>query len=120
MPEGTRIELLYCDGCPSHTPAGEFLCEALAEVGLEAEVELVAVSTDDEARRLRFPGSPTIRLDGEGPVSRHRRSRAEGLAPRLPRVRHAGGLKGYPTADMIGTTLLGRRKARSPRDSSPT
>ena len=65
VPEGTRIELLYCDGCPSHTPAGEFLREALAEGGLEAEVELVAVNTDDEARRLRFPGSPTIRLDGE-------------------------------------------------------
>jgi len=64
VPEGTRIELLYFDGCPSHTPAGEFLREALAEGGLEAEVELVAVNTDDEARRLRFPGSPTIRVDG--------------------------------------------------------
>jgi hypothetical protein len=36
----------------------------LAEEGLEAEVELVAVNSDVEARRLRFPGSPTIRVDG--------------------------------------------------------
>ena len=37
----------------------------LAEKGIEAEVSLVAVNTDEEAQRLRFPGSPTIRVDGE-------------------------------------------------------
>ena len=26
--------------------------------------ELVVVNTDEEARRLRFPGSPTLRVDG--------------------------------------------------------
>jgi hypothetical protein len=36
----------------------------LAEEGLEADIELVAVNSDEEARRLRFPGSPTIRVDG--------------------------------------------------------
>ena len=32
--------------------------------GLEADIELVAVNSDEEARRLRFPGSPTIRVEG--------------------------------------------------------
>jgi hypothetical protein len=36
----------------------------LAERGLEAEVELREVTSDDEARELAFPGSPTIRVEG--------------------------------------------------------
>jgi len=65
VPEGPRIEVLYFDGCPSRAPAGEALREALAEEGIEAGVNEVAVNTDEEARRLRFPGSPTIRLGGK-------------------------------------------------------
>ena len=33
--------------------------------GIEAVVALVAVDTNEEAQRLLFPGSPTIRLHGE-------------------------------------------------------
>lgn len=64
MPEGPRIELLYFDGCPSHGPAAEALSRALVEEDIGAEVEPVPVNTDEEARRLRFPGSPTIRVHG--------------------------------------------------------
>ena len=59
-----KIELLYWDGCPSHPEALELLQTLLAERGLEANVELREVRTDEEAQTLRFPGSPTIRIDG--------------------------------------------------------
>ena len=36
----------------------------LAERGIEATVELREVGTTSEAQALRFPGSPTIRVDG--------------------------------------------------------
>jgi hypothetical protein len=36
----------------------------LAARGIEAEVVEHEVTTDEEAQRLRFPGSPTIRVDG--------------------------------------------------------
>jgi hypothetical protein len=65
VPERPRAELLYFDGCPAGAPAGEALRRALAEEGIEAEVLSVAVNADEEARRLRFPGSPTLRADGE-------------------------------------------------------
>jgi len=66
-----RVELLYFDGCPTYRTAEKTLREVLAQEDAEAVVELVAVNTDEEARRLRFPGSPTIRVDGEDlfPVS---------------------------------------------------
>ena len=59
-----KIELLYWDGCPSHPEALELLQTVLAERGLEATVELREVRTTVEAQTLRFPGSPTIRVDG--------------------------------------------------------
>jgi hypothetical protein len=55
-----HVELLYWDGCPSHPEA----LELLREVAPGVEVELREVTTQAEAERLGFPGSPTIRVDG--------------------------------------------------------
>ena len=59
------IELLYFDGCPSwqHTLAD--LQALLAEAGRDDEVRLVKVDSTDAAERLRFLGSPTVRVDGQ-------------------------------------------------------
>jgi hypothetical protein len=59
-----RIDFLYWRECPSHPEARELLDEVLAARGVEAEVVEREVLTDEEARRLAFPGSPTIRIDG--------------------------------------------------------
>jgi hypothetical protein len=61
---GPRVELLWWEGCPSTDEALALLRQVLAERGLEAEVELREVTSDDEARELAFPGSPTIRVEG--------------------------------------------------------
>ena len=61
---GMKIELLYWDGCPSHPEALALLLQVLDEHGLDVDVELREVRTDEEALELRFPGSPTIRIDG--------------------------------------------------------
>jgi hypothetical protein len=58
------IEFLFWRGCPSHPEARELLDEVLAARGVEASVEEHEVTTQEEAERLRFPGSPTIRVDG--------------------------------------------------------
>jgi hypothetical protein len=59
-----RIEFLYWAGCPSHPEARELLREVLAGRDLEAQVEEHEVTSVEEAERLAFPGSPTIRVDG--------------------------------------------------------
>lgn len=59
-----RIELLYWEGCPSYPEAQALLEQIVAQHGLDAEIELREVRTDAEAAELRFPGSPTIRVDG--------------------------------------------------------
>jgi hypothetical protein len=63
-----RIELLWWEGCPSHVEALEELERILGEEGAQADVELVEVETEDQARAERFPGSPTVRIDGKDPL----------------------------------------------------
>ena len=59
-----KVEVLYFKGCPSYEAAVSVLAEVLAETGIDAEVKLVSVETDADAQKLRFVGSPTIRVDG--------------------------------------------------------
>ena len=59
------VELLWWDGCPSHPGALADLERILREEGIEARVERIEIEDDEQARRERFPGSPTIRIDGE-------------------------------------------------------
>jgi hypothetical protein len=59
------VELLWWEGCPSHPEALAELRRILLEEGVEAEVSRVQIEDDEQARREHFPGSPTIRIDGE-------------------------------------------------------
>jgi hypothetical protein len=60
-----RVELLWWEGCPSYPETAADLQRVLAEEGIDGEVELVEVESDEQARRERFPGSPTIRIRGQ-------------------------------------------------------
>src|SRR5947209_14536614 len=57
-----RVDFLYWEDCPSHERALEMLREVIADEGVEADVHLEEVLTEEDAERLRFPGSPTIRV----------------------------------------------------------
>jgi hypothetical protein len=98
-----KIEVLYFDGCPTYEAAAKTLLAVLAEEGLETEVELVAVNSDDDAGRLRFPGSPTIRVDGEDlfPVAGREDWRLGCRVYATPQ-----GLRGSPTAEMLRVALM--------------
>jgi hypothetical protein len=59
------VELLYWEGCPSWPRAIEIAREEMAAAGLDPEDLVVReITTDDEAERERFHGSPTILVDG--------------------------------------------------------
>jgi hypothetical protein len=66
---GPAVELLFWDGCPSHPEALAQLDRILHEEGVESTIEVVEVTSDEQARRERFPGSPTIRINGEDVIS---------------------------------------------------
>ena len=58
-----HVSFLYYEECPSHDLALERLREVMAEEGIPSEVEVFKVETEEQARELRFVGSPTIRID---------------------------------------------------------
>ncbi len=65
MSQAPQIELLWWEGCPSTEHARELVEVALNELGIvAAEIRMVEVRTDAQARALRFRGSPTILIDG--------------------------------------------------------
>ena len=98
-----KIQVLYFDGCPTYEAAAKTLRAVLAEEGMEAEVQLVAVNSDEEAGRLRFPGSPTIRVDGEDLFSVAQREDWR-LGCRVYATPQ--GLRGSPTAEMLREALM--------------
>lgn len=58
-----KIEFLYWEDCPSHPQALQRLEEVMAELEIESHIERIEVLTDEDAERLAFPGSPTIRVN---------------------------------------------------------
>lgn len=101
-----KIELLYWEECPSYADTLTRLREVLTEEGLDSEVEMVHVGTDDQAAAMQFPGSPTIRVDGVDlfPAS-------DAVVGLTCRVYHTGDgrVLPLPTKDMIRNALAGYR-----------
>ncbi len=97
-----RVELLYFECCPNAEVAGRALRRAMEEEGIETKILPVAVDTDDEARRLRFPGSPTIRIDGEDafPVGER-----ESWTLACRTYATPEGLRGAPSVEMLRAAL---------------
>lgn len=59
------IEFLWWRGCPSWQRALALLQEEMAAAGLDPDaVALSEITTDADAEREGFFGSPTIRVDG--------------------------------------------------------
>ena len=99
---GMKVALLYFDGCPTYEPAQQALKQALLEENIEAQVQLIAVNTNEEARRIQFPGSPTVRVNGRDlfPATEHE---SWGLGCRMYATPE--GLRGTPTVAKLREAL---------------
>lgn len=60
-----QIDVLYFEGCPNHEPTTALVRDVVKSLGLDATVRQVEVRDADEAKRLRFFGSPTIHVNGK-------------------------------------------------------
>ncbi|NOX62296.1 MAG: DUF2703 domain-containing protein [Chloroflexi bacterium] len=60
-----KIQFLYYEDCPSHEQALQRLQRVMAEEGVDEPIEVIKVETEEQARKWRFIGSPTILLNGE-------------------------------------------------------
>jgi hypothetical protein len=100
-----RIEILYVPGCPNYQPAVEQVEKVLSSASLQSEIRSIALRTDAEARELMFPGSPTIRVNGED-VEPHQTS-VPSLACRLYENR-----SGIPPEELLRTAILDAKRRK--------
>jgi len=100
-----KVEITHFDSYPTYRATENALRQVLAEEGIQADIELVAVNSEEEARRLRFPGSPTIRVDGRDlfPTPEREDWRLVCRVYATPE-----GLIGSPTAQMLKAALLSK------------
>ena len=58
------VEILYFEGCPNHEAARALVERVSRDLAIDPEIRMVEVSNEETAARLRFLGSPTVRVDG--------------------------------------------------------
>ena len=99
-----QIQLLYFSGCPSYKDGLENLKQALKELDLKEDFEMINIETDEMAQEYNFIGSPTIRINGEDIDPRARDAKVTGYKGcRIYQTEE--GLKGTPTVEMIKKTI---------------
>lgn len=109
-----KVEVLYFEGCPNHEPAVRLAREVLAELGKDVPVEVVEITSPEDAERLRFLGSPTILVDGVD-VEPSARTRADyGFS-----CRTYGG-KGVPPRELIADAVKGNAETGEPHCCPPS
>ena len=59
-----RVEILFFEGCPNQEPARALVERLARELRIEPDIEFVEVADPEAAVKLRFLGSPTVRVNG--------------------------------------------------------
>jgi hypothetical protein len=99
------IEVLMFEGCPNVEATLAEVRTAIAATNESVDVKIVPVDDVEAAVRLRFLGSPTVRVDGiDIEVSASARN-DYGLQCRI--YENGGRLQGVPSAESIVSALRG-------------
>lgn len=107
------IELLWFQDCPNHEATEALLRERMVQAGMTAPVHRVEVADEETGILLRFPGSPTVRIDGLD-VEPDWEWSGDGT-PRCRLYATSRGLRGVPDAEWIDAALT-RATALGPDD----
>ncbi|HEX4525882.1 MAG TPA: hypothetical protein VH108_03995 [Gaiellaceae bacterium] len=98
------IELLYFTECPNAERTRVLIEDVAAEVGVSIDLKLLEVKTPDHVERLRFLGSPTLRVKGRDVEPGADERETFMYACRVYRTE--GGLSGQPARDWVRTALV--------------
>lgn len=101
---GPLVEILYSDGCPNYGGALALVQRLAKELRLDPEIRLVNVPDLEAAARLRFLGSPTVRVGGRDVESGADQRTDYGLSCRVFRTEQ--GFVGQPDEGWVREALL--------------
>ncbi|MBI5572731.1 MAG: hypothetical protein HY914_22495 [Desulfomonile tiedjei] len=74
-----QIRILCSEGCANTPPTVELVKNVAQDLNIPVNIETVLVGTEEQARELRFLGSPTVLVEGSDIEPSARGSLAFGL-----------------------------------------
>ena len=115
-PEPARpvVELLWFADCPNHPAARVLLDQLLGELAPGTPVHEIDATEPAVAQRHRFPGSPTIRVDGRD-VDPSFEDPGD-YTPRCRLYRTSRGLGGLPDRAWIEAAIVASLNRRAVND----
>lgn len=100
-----QVELLWFSDCANHPAARRMLQDVIEELALGTAIIEIDATEATVAERVRFPGSPTIRVDGRD-VDPSFVDPGD-YTPRCRLYRTDAGLRGLPERRWIEDALVG-------------
>ncbi len=94
-----KIQLLWFEDCPNHMAAERMLAEVLSDLGVRDPIERLEVPDAETGKRVTFPGSPTIRIDGLDVEPGW--ELCDDCTPRCRLYATAEGLRGVPEREWV-------------------
>ena len=94
-----NIGVLFIEGCPGLLSIANNIKEVIAEEAVDATISLILIETPEDARRLHFTGSPTVRINGMDIESNMQTINDYGLRSRHYYIN--GKKSDYPAKSMI-------------------
>ena len=99
-----KIDILFMKGCIGYQNTKKFVEEIINERDISAEINLIQIDNDRDARRLQFIGSPTVRVGGIDIEKDRIQTKDYGLRNRL--YYGEGQPFAYPSKSMIEGAIL--------------
>ena len=94
-----NIGVLFIEGCPGLSSITDDIKDVIAEEAVDADITLFLIETPEDARRLQFTGSPTVRINGMDIESNMQTIKDYGLRSRHYYIN--GKKSDYPAKSMI-------------------
>lgn len=94
-----KIDILFIEGCPGFISTAQYIKDIIADERIDAEITFILIENNEDARRLHFLGSPTVRVNGMDIEKDLRFTKDYDVRSR---IYYAEGNKfGYPPKSMI-------------------
>jgi len=100
--ESNVVEILYTDACPFWKRTLEIINEVMKELHISANIRKIEIIGEDEAKRYRFPGSPTVRINGID-IDPSTKDTSGYIGCRI--YMHGGRTYEYPPREMIASAF---------------
>lgn len=104
------ISILLVNGCPGAVFAEKYINDIIAKEGIDADVNFLFIDNDKDAGKLRFIGSPTIRVNGVDVEKGFKDTGAFGINGRTYQI--DGKPSNHPSKSMIEAAI---KSALSPK-----